>query len=378
MKSSSMQTTTKYDCAIVGGGVAGLCLAIQLAELEHTVILFEKNTYPFHKVCGEYISNESRNFLERLGISLSTMNLPSIDKLGISSPKGYMLEAPLLSGGFGISRYKLDAMLSDLAKEKGVVIMENCKVHSVDGKEGLYTVTTASGLFEAKVVCGSYGKRTPVFIDKVPNTSIPNYIGVKYHIKTSLSSDRIELHNFKDGYCGISKIEDDRYCLCYLTTADNLKENDNDIRKMESAILMLNPHLKRYFQDSEFLFDKPLVISQVTFNKKHTDSNGLFLLGDAAGAIAPLCGNGMSIGMRSSVIATNIISSYIDLKISKKDALLIYKKEWNKNFAIRIKAGFYLQQILGKNNLTDISLKVLSHSPKLVQKIIKLTHGQPF
>ncbi len=373
-----MQTKVKYDCAIVGGGIAGLCLAIQLARLNHSVILFEKNQYPFHKVCGEYISNESRDFLERMGVPLSLINVPHIDQLGISSPKGYMLEAPLRLGGFGISRYRLDATLSQLAKASGVVLLENCKVHNVTGVEGDYNIAAASGEFQAKVVCGSYGKHSPAFIDKAPGATAPNYIGVKYHVKTSLASNRIELHNFKDGYCGISKIEDDRYCLCYLTTASNLKKHNNDIKQLEAAVLMKNPLLRRYFQDVEFLFDKPLVISQVTFNKKHTDSNGLFLLGDAAGAIAPLCGNGMSIGMRASTLAAALISSYLNKEIAHQQALFLYKKQWDENFAARIKAGFYLQQILGKNQLTDISLKMLSYFPKFFQKIIKLTHGQPF
>ncbi len=48
-----------YPCAIIGGGLGGLCLAIQLARQGVEVILFEKNSYPQHKVCGEYISMES-------------------------------------------------------------------------------------------------------------------------------------------------------------------------------------------------------------------------------------------------------------------------------------------------------------------------------
>ena len=60
----------RYDCAIVGGGLAGLCLSIQLARLGHRVVVFEKNSYPFHKVCGEFVSNESAGFLLRLGLKL--------------------------------------------------------------------------------------------------------------------------------------------------------------------------------------------------------------------------------------------------------------------------------------------------------------------
>src|SRR4051812_44850245 len=98
-----MQTTSEqYQCAVVGGGLAGLCLAIQLADEGIHVVVFEKNTYPFHKVCGEYVSMESYDFLTRIGLDLNELDLPRITQLGVSSEKGFMLNAPLDMGGFGI------------------------------------------------------------------------------------------------------------------------------------------------------------------------------------------------------------------------------------------------------------------------------------
>src|SRR5919107_6147468 len=73
---------------IIGGGLAGLSLSIQLAKAGHKVILFEKEKYPFHKVCGEYISMESWNFLKRLGVHLEEFNLPVIKNLTISDAHG--------------------------------------------------------------------------------------------------------------------------------------------------------------------------------------------------------------------------------------------------------------------------------------------------
>ncbi len=67
-----------YDAAIVGGGLAGLSLAIQLSKKGYQVLLFEKEIYPFHKVCGEYISMESWDFLTALGLPLGEWNLPRI------------------------------------------------------------------------------------------------------------------------------------------------------------------------------------------------------------------------------------------------------------------------------------------------------------
>lgn len=89
-----------YQCAIIGGGLAGLALAIQLADKGIKVILFEKNKYPFHKVCGEYISMESWDFLSELGLPLADLNLPRINELGVSSENGFMLNTTLALGGF--------------------------------------------------------------------------------------------------------------------------------------------------------------------------------------------------------------------------------------------------------------------------------------
>jgi flavin-dependent dehydrogenase len=108
------------EVGIIGGGLAGLSLSILLAKNGHKVILFEKEKYPFHKVCGEYISLESWNFIESLGLNLSKLNLPIIKKLLVSSPNGNAIYANLDLGGFGISRFFIDNELKKIAIANGV------------------------------------------------------------------------------------------------------------------------------------------------------------------------------------------------------------------------------------------------------------------
>ena len=59
-----------YDIGIVGGGLAGLALAIESAKAGRRVILFEKEQFPYHKVWGEYISNESWKYIKQLGVDM--------------------------------------------------------------------------------------------------------------------------------------------------------------------------------------------------------------------------------------------------------------------------------------------------------------------
>jgi flavin-dependent dehydrogenase len=380
-----METNSyEYDCAIIGGGLSGLCLAIQLAGQGLNVIVFEKNGFPAHKVCGEYISMESHDFLCGLGLPLKDMNLPYIRQLGISSEQGFMLNAPLALGGFGISRFTLDDELYKLAVNKGITVVEQCKVQKTVHNPGEQhtQIETSKGMFKAKLVCGSYGKYTPAFIqehkDYATVKNSINYIGVKYHIKTDLPHDRIELHNFKNGYCGISKVDKDWYCLCYLSDARNLQENGNSIQQMEEQVLYKNPFLKTYFTTAEFVNRQPLVISNVQFSKKQAVTDHMLLLGDAAGSISPLCGNGMSMGMRASKILATEIGFYFKQHHSEQELISNYIKAWNKAFNTRIKTGYYLQNLFGKRTTTQLALKTLKVFPGLTKKIISLTHGQPF
>ncbi|HEV7382910.1 MAG TPA: oxidoreductase, partial [Dyadobacter sp.] len=241
----------------------------------------------------------------------------------------------------------------------------------------LREIQTANGDYTAKVVCGSYGKYNPVFTDKLTKPA-KNYIGVKYHIKTDMAADRIELHNFEKGYCGISKVDEGQYCLCYLSESSNLVKHGKNIKAMEESVLYRNPFLEKYFTESEFVNDQPHVISNITFSKKATYKDGMFLLGDAAGSITPLCGNGMSMAMRASCFLAAELTAFLSGRQNLDKTISHYDKLWTDHFSIRIKTGYHLQHLFGKTTTTNLALKILDNLPGVTSKLISLTHGDRF
>lgn len=377
-----MKNDQLYDACIVGGGLAGLSLSILLAKKGYNIALFEKEQYPFQRVCGEYISMESWQFLIDIGLPLDAMDLPRITQLEVSSPDGYLLKTKLDLGGFGISRYKIDESLSIIARNSGVHLFDNTKVNNIFFENNQFVTKTVNQSIHSKIAVAAYGKRSNLDIKwsrefiKKRHSKLNNYIGVKYHMQTNLPANKISLHNFKNGYCGVSKIEGDKYCLCYLTTAENLKLSGNSIENMEKDVLALNPHIKHLFMNCKR--GDPVTISQISFDKKNLIENHIIMIGDSAGMITPLCGNGMSMAFRSAQIIYKLIDKYLREEISFPELEMMYRKEWKNEFSNRLRTGRLVQSIFGKEWATNIFIYLMNRLPLLTNMIIKSTHGKPF
>jgi len=383
-----MQNEKMYDVAIVGGGLAGLALSILLAKENYKVVLIEKEKYPFHKVCGEYVSMESWNFLERLGLPLSEMDLPLVNTLQVSAPDGSVFKTSLPLGGFGISRALLDSRLAAIALENGVVVCDQTKADQIIFENDQFIIKTNSigGVeqINADVCCAAYGKRSNIdvkwqrtFLDN-KDRKLENYIAVKYHIETDGEENVIGLHNFRNGYCGISKIEGDKYCLCYLTTANELKKAGNDISVLEKELLFSNVFLKKIFTQSTILESFPITISQINFTKKTQVEHNVLMIGDAAGTITPLCGNGMSMALHSSKICAGLVNEYMKKKCSRDELNQRYTKQWNAQFSERLFTGRIIQRFFGHEMLSNLFVRFFKTAPFMARMVIKKTHGNPF
>jgi flavin-dependent dehydrogenase len=313
----------KFDVGIIGGGIAGSCCAILLAKEGKKVVLFEKDDLPKHRVCGEFISLETYAFFKSLGLDLDQLHLPIIKKLKLTAPTGEVIISDLDMGGFGISRYLLDFELMKLAKNMGVSFLTQIKVNAVQQNE----IKTNQGDFKADTIIAAHGKNSANYISHVPkNSKKKNYVGVKYHVRGNFDKNEIALHSFEGGYCGMSKVEDNTYCLCYLADSNQLKKHGS-IEKMEKSVLLKNPFLKEIFKKATFVWDKPLTMSNISIESKNTYSNGVFFIGDAAGGISPLSGNGMSIAAASAQFFSKLLLEY-----QNTDQLVkVYQKEWRKN-----------------------------------------------
>jgi flavin-dependent dehydrogenase len=367
------------EVLILGGGLAGLTAAIHLSKLGLQVTVIEKNGYPKHKVCGEYISNEVLPYFEWLDIDIAKLLPTSITKLQFSTQNGTTINTELPLGGFGISRYALDFHLYTIALSNGCNFIQET-VENVIFDNDAFTVTTSIGtLFKSKIVLGAFGKRSAIDVKLNRNfiQKKSHWLAVKAHYNGDFPNDLVGLHNFKGGYCGVSKVENSAINICYITNyeAYKLYKNNDEFQKM---VLCENPHLKKLFENCTLIFEKPLTIGQISFDKKESVENHILMIGDTAGLIHPLCGNGMAMAVHSAKIASELIINYYDCKSSSRASLEEeYIKQWKFHFEKRLKTGRLIAEILQQPRIASILMRILVQFPFLLPIIIKKTHGKP-
>jgi flavin-dependent dehydrogenase len=367
------------DVIIIGGGLAGLCNAIHISKLGKKVVLIEKNEYPKHKVCGEYISNEVLPYFGFLDINPFDFGAVKIKNFQLSTTKSKLISAKLPLGGFGISRHQLDFVLSEKAQENGVIILKDSVVNITFSEDVFFIKTKKDKTLSSKITIGAFGKRSLLDV-KMEREFIQKkapYLGVKIHVKGDFPEDLVALHNFKGGYCGVSKVENNAINLCYITNYTSFKKYKN-IEDFQEQVVFKNKFLKEIFHNSEAVFEKPLTISQISFETKKPVENHILMCGDSAGMIHPLCGNGMSMAIQSAQLASVLILNYLNGDLnSRKELEKQYIRKWNKKFGVRLKAGHFIAMLFRKDKIAAFLLQVLKKLPFLLPLIIKQTHGKP-
>ncbi len=366
-----------YDTIIIGGGLAGLTAALHLSKSGFSVLVIEKKAYPQHKVCGEYVSDEVKPFLQSLGADIKSIQPNHVDRFRLYAPSGAFIEAPLPLGGFGMRRYVFDRHLYEKAITSGVDFWLNTKVEQVHFQQDHFEVKAQrKEPIRAKVVFGSFGKRST--LDKALNRPFfrqpADYLGVKFYLRGDFPNDLVTLYNFDGGYGGAVEVEDGTVDIAYLTRHDRVKKQGG-VQAFAEDVIWQNPAFKALLTQSERL--KPtLTISNISFRPKKQIQDHILMIGDAAGMIPPLAGNGMAMGIHAGKLASEAAVDFLTKKINREQMERQYQREWNRHFAYRLFWGRRLHRFMGKPALSEFSVRALQKMPFLLPAIVRQTHGQ--
>jgi flavin-dependent dehydrogenase len=199
-------------------------------------------------------------------------------------------------------------------------------------------------------------------------------MGVKAHYKGEWENDKVALYQFDGGYCGVSKVEDNVINVCYLVNTSAFKKV-GDLRRFEDEVMCQNPNFNEVYRRLNRVMERK-VISQIYFGKKEKVNDQVAFLGDAAGMIFPLAGNGMAIAVHSAKIYCDLIDEFLKGNKSMEDVERLYEKKWLSLFNARIVNSKRLQLLMENSLLSKIAINMLTYIPFVFKRIIKGTHGK--
>ncbi len=373
----------KYDIVIIGGGPAGSTAACYLAKNGFSVCVIEKKIFPRETLCGEFLSYEVIENIKQLNLLNAFMELKpnKISKFRMIN-ENIEIFSPLNFPAYSLKRSLLDNFLLCAAKDAGADIIQGEEVISIQNLSGKYLINIKNS--EKKILAGhviaAYGRQSP--LDKVLNRNFvknkSRFNGIKYHLPKKYfnlpNADEIQIYCGENIYCGVNKTSSESYTVCFLEYRNNSMSSKNRIyeffEKNKSFQNLFTSDLKEILPQLQVYG-----AGNIYFSKKNVVENGIFMIGDAAGIIAPLAGDGIGMAMDSAKIISGVFEELKSNNLSKEKLEILYQEKWKENFNRRIRTALFIQTILMNNFTRKISLKLTSLFPLLIPRLIKITRN---
>ncbi|MCB2078144.1 MAG: FAD-dependent monooxygenase [Novosphingobium sp.] len=305
------------EVLILGGGLAGGAAATLLARSGTPVRLLERERGPHDKICGEFLSVEVRQDLERLGLDLPALGAVPIDRIRLASGQR-SVETKLPFVALGLSRKVLDEALLELAAGSGATIERGVRVTGLGNRE----VTTSRGTVKADRILLATGKHDVRGAGRPRIDAQDGYVGFKMHWK--LAPDQrdamaglIELVVHEGGYSGLQMVSADVLNLCLIVRRSFVNEAGGSWEGV-LARLMREPQFARRLGDARPLMPRPMTIAGLPYGyvcKPDADlPEGVYRLGDQAAMTASLTGDGMAIALRTGILAAASLDGGLDAR----------------------------------------------------------------
>lgn len=274
-----------HSITIIGGGLAGLSLAIGLRREGVPVQVIEAGHYPRHRVCGEFISGLTEGTTNRLGLAPSLAGAVTLKRMRWYGSDRLLREDVLPFEAKGISRWALDQSLAEDLLESGGALEAGSR-----GERG----TTAPGLVDCAGRQASPGSR---------------WIGLKCHLNDFPLEEDLEMHMSARGYVGLSRIEQGRVNLCGLFRNAGLKPDAGRPFIFQYLRHCGFKKLLARIEQAQPVPGSECSVAALSYGSPPPTSDAL-CLGDARGLIPPFTGNGMTLAFESAALAVEPLRAF--------------------------------------------------------------------
>ncbi|MFX1391718.1 MAG: NAD(P)/FAD-dependent oxidoreductase [Promethearchaeota archaeon] len=337
-----------YDVCIIGAGPAGSTCAYYLAQKGITPLVLEKREFPRDKICGDAFPQRAQIHLERMGILEKLIEEKKgrwTAQGGIVSPSGivYTGDSYVETKShlvISVKRKIMDEMLIKRAVDAGANLVENYSVKKVgfDENENYWIIHQKEGknnIYYAKIIILADGASSHIAQSLGIVKDLPQAVCSRAYVKAGtykFNQDGVCVitKDLVPGYCALMKeADDDLVFCCYIIPFG--KNRTNNLHQIHHDIIENDPFIREALGPNAELED--MKAAPIRFGGvPQSYDNHLLLVGDSAGMIDPLTGEGLQYAMDAAEIAANTIFEAFQQKNFSKNFLKRYQRRWMKSF----------------------------------------------
>lgn len=296
---------------IVGGGPAGAAAAIGLARAGRAHLLVERTRETGNAVCGGFLSWRTLDRLTALGIEADALNRERLTVVRLFAG-GRTATAALPRPALAVSRLRLDALLLARAVAVGAAVERGVTVKAIEGTVARLadgaslhgdTLFLASGKHDIRGVARPAEAR-----GEDPTLGLRMCLPPSPQL-TRLLGGAVELHLFDRGYAGLNLQEDGSANLCmavHRSRLDAAGDPASLFAELARELPVLGDRLALAGGDATID-----AVANVPYGwRARAAMPGVVRLGDQAGVIPSLAGEGMGIAIASGMAAAHNYARY--------------------------------------------------------------------
>ena len=323
-----------WDIVVVGGGPAGLAVAIVAAEQGLSVIVIERRDCSPDKACGEGVLPPGVKALERLGVADRFDRSTSYPFAGIRfiQEDGSSAESQMPVSGLGIRRTLLVEALARRAEELGAVLQHRCSVNRVEANANAHeaVVHTTNGKIFGRLVVAADGLHSQLRkasgLDAPPSRR--RRLALRQHYKIRPWTNFVEVYLDDKGEAVVTPVSDESVGINFVWEDGVIEQPKIPVLKGRFPALIAR------------LGDAPPISSirgagPMARGATRRNSDRMVLVGDAAGFVDSISGDGLSIAFNSALILGKHLPEILkhdatrqSMQAYEREARRLYRGYW--------------------------------------------------
>jgi geranylgeranyl reductase family protein len=328
-----------YDITIAGAGPAGSVLAYTLAKQGIRVLLLEKHKLPRDKVCAGGVTVRAASILPfdfkdiilntiygvRLSFKMVPQKVRTFDK-----PLAYM-----------VMRDRFDYLLASHANRAGATLEEETEVKDIEIEQDYVRVKTNRDVFSTPLLVGADGANSAVVHALGIRNGFDFGLGLNCHIAVPP-----EIYSGWDGLMGLDYGIPGGYAWVFPknnSLAVGAGSSFRESKKLRNYTLRLTESYELGEVKKQDIRGHLMPLKKAGTPLVH---NRVLLVGDAAGMIDPLSGEGLYYGLKSTCLAAGSIIKFLE---GKEPDLSEYDAAVNRELMPELKTARTIQKL---NSLT--------------------------